>query len=361
MAEAWQIIDKEYLDQEAVEPKQMAYGAISGMTRALGDVGHTRFLSPRLAERHENRIEGELEGIGAHVEMREGRVVIISPIDDSPAAQAGIEPGDVILKVNGREVTQLSLDEVVDRILGPTGTQVTLTLLDPDTETRRTVTLERATIELDLVTWQQLPGTRVAYVRISAFGEGASADLRGTLSEIQTREKDGVILDLRNNPGGLLSEAIGVASQLVENGNVLFYRDAAGEISPEPVKEGVQATGMPMVALANAGTASAAEIVVGALQDHERAAVVGETTSGAGTVLTPFTLSDGSLLLLAVEEWLTPDRRVIWQEGLVPDIEVSLPPDAEPIDLSRHVELTEREFEQSADAQLFRALELLQN
>lgn len=361
MAEVWRTIEREYVDQEGVRPREMAYSAIDGIVQTLGDAGHTRFLTPEMAERHQNQIQGEFEGIGAYVEMRDGQVVIVAPIDDSPAQQAGLEPGDVISAVNGEDVTGLSLTEVVSQVLGPAGTEVTLTILDPDTGETRDVTLERAEIDLDLVTWQRLPGTSVAYVRISSFSDGATGELRETLDEIQDEEIAGLVLDLRSNPGGLLGEAVGVSSQFIEDGNVLLRRDAEGEITEEPVRRGVDAIDIPMVTLTNGGTASAAEIVTGALQDQERATVVGTTTFGAGTVLNEFTFQDDSALLLAVEEWLTPDGRVIWQRGLAPDVEVTLLPDAEPVLRLRLQDIvTEEELRNSGDDQLLRALELLQ-
>lgn len=361
MAEAWRLIEQEYVNQEGVQPQRMGYSAIDGMVQTLGDAGHTRFLPPDMAERHRNQIQGEFEGIGAYVEMREGRVVIVAPIDDTPAQRAGLKPGDVIQAVNGEDVSGLSLTEVVNRILGPAGTEVTLTILNPDTEETRTVTLERAEIDLDLVTWQQLPETQVAYVRLSAFSEGATEELEDVLEEIQSEEEiSGLILDLRSNPGGLLDEAVGVTSHFVEGGNVLLRRDAEGEVSAEPVREGIEAVDIPMVALANEGTASAAEIVIGGLQDHERATVVGTTTAGAGTVLNEFSLPDGALLLLAVEEWLTPDRRTIWLEGLAPDVAVTLPADAEPILRLRTRDITTEELRDSGDRQLRQGLDLLE-
>ncbi|MFW6135282.1 MAG: S41 family peptidase [Chloroflexota bacterium] len=360
MAEVWTTIERGYVDQDAVQPRPMAYSAIAGMVDGLGDVGHTRFLTPEMAERHEDQIRGRFEGIGAYVEMREGRVVIVAPIDESPAQRAGLKPGDVILEVDGEDVTELPLDAAVDRVLGPAGTEVTLTILDPGTGESRRVTLERAEIKLDLVTWQRLPGTSVAYVRISAFSEGASDELEEALDEIQAQGLGAVLLDLRSNPGGLLDEAVGVTSLLVETGNVLLRRDADGGITEEPVKERVEAVDLPLVALADGGTASAAEIVTGALQDHGRASVVGTTTFGAGTVLNGFTLSDGSLLLLAVEEWLTPDGRVIWQKGLAPDVEVALAPEAQPLVGLGLQDVTETELRESDDVQLLRALELVE-
>jgi carboxyl-terminal processing protease len=348
MVEVWRIIEREYVNREEIEPRNMAYGAVDGMVQTLGDAGHTRFLTPEMAQRHQRQIEGAFQGIGAYVEMRDGRVVIVAPIDDSPAQKAGLESGDVILEVNGEDVAALPL------------TEVTLTILDPDTGQTREVTVQRAEIDLDLVSWQRLPGTKLAYVRISAFSEGATEELEQTLAEIEQEGIDGLMLDLRDNPGGLLNEAVGVASHFVESGDVLLRRDADGNVEAETVRRGVATVDLRMVTLVNGGTASAAEIVTGALQDQDRATVVGTTTFGAGTVLNQFTLSDDSLLLLAVEEWLTPDGRVIWMEGLAPDVEVPLPADAEPLRL-RFEEFTEQELRKSEDEQLLRALELLES
>ena len=153
VAEAWRTIDRGYVNQEGLEPRRMAYGATSGIVQTLGDAGHSRFLTPDMAEHHRSQIRGQFEGIGAYVEMRDGRVVIVAPIDDSPAQEAGLEAGDVILEVDGEDVARLPLDEVVSRVLGPAGSEVTLTVLDPDTGERQTLTLERAEIDLDLVAW----------------------------------------------------------------------------------------------------------------------------------------------------------------------------------------------------------------
>ncbi len=360
ISEAWRTIEHEYVDQEAVVPRRMAYASIDGMVQTLGDVGHTRFLTPEMAERHREQLRGHFEGIGAYVEMRDGRAVIVAPIDSSPAQQAGLKAGDVILEVDGEDVTDLSLEEVVDRVLGPAGTEVSLTILDPGTGETREVTLERAEIELELAVGEWVPGTNLAYVRISAFSQGATEQLEDTLKELEQAGAVGLILDLRDNPGGLLSEAIGVTSHFVKSGNVLLRKDAEGTVTEEPVREDIEAVDIPVVALTNSGTASAAEIVTGALQDHDRAQTVGTTTFGAGTVLNRFALADGAVLLLAVEEWLTAEGRVIWQEGLGPDFEVSLPPDATPLIGLRWHDLSEEELLDSEDDQLLQALELLE-
>jgi carboxyl-terminal processing protease len=358
MGEAWSIVHRVYVDRTALEPQVLTYGAIGGMVDALGDTGHSRFLAPQMVQLQHSALQGEYEGIGAYVEVKDGHVVIM-PMDGSPAQRAGLRPGDIILKVDDQNVADLRLDEVVGRILGPADTQVTLTILNPKTGNTRDVTLERAKITIDNVTWQQLPGPPIAHVRISAFSKGVTQDLKGTLAEIQSQEVTGLVLDLRSNPGGLLDEAVGVVSQFLDEGNVLLVKDAQGKVTPMPVQPGGVAMDIPMVVLVDQGTASAAEIVAGALQDAGRATVVGETTFGTGTVLQEFPLSDGSVLLLAVEEWLTPKGRVIWHQGLDPDVTVALPSDAGPLLPLTERDLTAEQLRDSGDAQLLRALDLL--
>ena len=360
MAEAWNMIDSVYVDRMALESRGRTYGAISGMVAGLGDTGHSRFLDPDMVEAQRLVIEGAFEGIGAYVEMRDGLVVIVAPIDGSPAQVAGLQSGDAIIEVDGTSVAGLPLDEVVGRILGPAGTQVVLGILDPATGTTTEVSITRASVRIHDVTWERLPGTSVALVRISRFSNGVTEDLAQALDLIRSDEITGIMLDLRNNPGGLLEEAIGVASQFLSEGNVLLQRDADGTSTPVPVEPGGSALDIRLVVLINEGSASASEIVAGALQDAERATIVGVTSVGTGTVLQQFPLSDGSALLLAVREWLTPSGRVIWRAGLEPDEIVELATDERPILPLVAREMSAEELRSAGDTQLLRALELLQ-
>jgi carboxyl-terminal processing protease len=359
MAEAWNTIQRLYVDRAAVKPQMMTYGAISGMVDSLGDTDHSRFLSPEMVKQERNFSKGELEGIGAEVQKKNNQVVIVAPLDNSPAQRAGLKPGDIILKVNGDEVSSLPLEQAVSRILGRPGTTVRLTILNPDTGRTMDIALVRARITLHSVTWLHLPGTAVADVRIAAFNRGVTEDLRKALTKIQQEGLTGLILDLRNNPGGLLDEAVSTASQFLKNGNVMLEKNAVGKVKPVSVREGGVALAVPMVALINGGTSSGAEIVAGALQDAHRAMLVGEKTFGTGTVLEPFSLSDGSALLLATEEWLTPAGRVIWHQGISPDILVSLPAEVTPLIPEKERGITADKLRASGDAQLLRALDLL--
>jgi carboxyl-terminal processing protease len=359
MAEAWNTIQRLYVDQSAAQPRTMTYGAIGGMVDALGDTGHSRFLTPAMLQEQHSFTQGEYEGIGAQVEMKGGHAVIVAPFDGSPAQQAGLRPGDVILSVDGTQVAGMSLDEIIRQIVGPAGTSVTLSILNPSTGQTRSVSLTRARIALHNVTWHQLPGTRVAHVRVAAFSDGVTDDLRKAVHDIQNQELTGLILDLRDDPGGLLDEAVGTASLFLASGNVLLEKDAQGHTTPVPVRSGDAEINLPMVVLINAGTASASEIVAGALQDAGRAQLVGEKTFGTGTVLSEIGLSDGSALLLAVEEWLTPDGRLIWHQGIPPDVVVTLPQDGRPLFPTEEEGLSSDALRSADDAQLLRALALL--
>ncbi len=359
ISEAWRIVQRVYVDRAAAQPRTMTYGAIGGMVDALGDTGHSRFLSPEMVKELSGIQRNKFEGIGAEIQIKAGHVVIAAPLDNSPAQRAGLRPGDIILKVNGNEVTGLPLDQVVARVSGPAGTSVTLTILNHSTGNTREVTLVRASITIHNVTWHQLPGSKVAHLRIASFGQGMTDGLRVALAQISRGGLNGIILDLRNNPGGLLEEAIGATSQFLKDGNVLLVKDARGTIKPIPVKSGGAAISIPLAVLINGGTASAAEIMAGALSAAHRASLLGVTTFGTGTVLNEFPLADGSALLLAVEEWLTPAGQTIWHKGITPEIEVALPADSSPILPAEERNMTVAQLRASKDEQLLRALELL--
>jgi carboxyl-terminal processing protease len=329
------------------------------MVDALGDTGHSGFLTPDMVSLMRSVTEGQFEGIGAEIQMKDKHVVIVAPLDNSPAQRAGLRPGDIILQVNQEPVMRLPLEQVVQRIRGPRGTTVTLTLLDPTTEQTRDVTVTRARVAVHHVTWQQVPGTTVAHVRVAGFSQGVTHDLRQALTALEQQDLTHIVLDLRNNPGGLLNEAVETASQFLASGTVLLVRDAHGTTTPVPVQKDGVAPGLPLVVLINQGTASAAEIVAGALQDAHRAVLVGEKTFGTGTVLKPFPLSDGSVLMLAIEEWLTPNGRVIWHQGIVPDVVVALMPPATPLLPDTERTLTAAQWQASDDTQLLRAVHLV--
>ncbi len=359
IAEAWNAINSYYVDRPSIQPRTMTYGAISGMVDSLGDTGHSGFLTPEMVTEEKTIEVGRFAGIGAEIQMKKDRVTIVAPMDGSPAQKAGIRPGDIIVEVDNANTAGLSLQEVVSKIMGPAGTRVTLTLEDPSTGGKRTVTIKRANIALQSVTWRMLPDLRIAHVRIALFSKGTSQALEKALAVIEQQGAKGAILDLRNDPGGLLDTAIGVAGRFLESGTVLQEKNAKGKMQAVPVETGGRKCGLPLVVLINRGTASASEIVAGALQDAKRAIIVGETTFGTGTVLNIVPLSDGSALQLAVMEWLTPNGRTIWHKGIAPDVTVSLPADISPLLPEAELGMTLAQLRSNKDLQLLRAIEIL--
>ncbi len=360
MAQAWNTIQHFYVHHASLNETNMAYGAISGMVDALGDTGHSTFLTPEMLKQVRQNTEGRLKGIGVEVQMRGKHVVVVAPLDDSPAQRAGLRPGDIILRVDGQDITGLPLGQVVKRITGPAGSAVKLTLLEPGTEQTREVQIVREDIQLNPVVWNALPGTRIAHIRIASFAQPLAENLQKALTQIQEQQFTGLILDLRNNPGGILTQAVLTASQFLPGGNVLLVKDARNRVKAIPVQAPGLATNIPMAVLVNRGSASSAEVVAGALKDAQRAPLVGETTFGTGTILNEFTLFDGSALLLAIEEWLTPSGHSIWHQGIKPDIVVPMDPEILPLspEVERH--MTAAQLQSSDDRQLLRALAVLQ-
>jgi len=357
--ETWNLVDRHYVDRSAVESKRMTYGAIEGMLDSLGDVGHTRFLSPQELEDEQRAISGQLEGIGAQMVTREQGPTILAPLPDSPAQRAGLMPGDLIVRVDGRDVAGMTLDEVVRLIRGPAGTSVTLTVLHPGETTLTEVTVTRARVTVPSVTWAPIRDTTIAHVLVSQFSDKTGEQLASALRTAQERGITAIVFDLRNNPGGLRDEAVSVASQFLSEGIVLIEQDAQGKRTEIRVRPGGVGTDLPLVTLVNEGSASSAEIVAGALQDHSRATLVGTQTVGTGTVLSTFQLSDGSAIRLGVREWFTPNGNQIWHRGITPDVAVALPPATPPITPVQEANLPDQDVQASNDTQLLRAIELL--
>jgi carboxyl-terminal processing protease len=357
--QAWDIVQKHFVDRQALDATNLEYGAIRGMVSALGDDGHTVFLTPEELARSQADLSGKFSGIGAQLGVKDSLPVIVAPFDGSPADQAGVKAGDIIMKVDGQDVSAWPLDQVVSHIRGEAGTQVALTLLRPEENRTLEITITRGEIVVPAVTWTMVPGTNVALIRLSQFSANATKELTASLEEARAAGAASLILDLRNNPGGLLDQAIQVSSQFLKDGNVLQQEDAQGRREAFPVKPGGVATDIPMVVLINEGSASSAEIMAGAIQDHQRGTLVGETTFGTGTVLQSFALDDGSALMLGTSQWLTANGRLIRKQGIEPDVRVELPIEADLLSPGDVEGLTAAELLQSQDAQLLKALELL--
>jgi carboxyl-terminal processing protease len=355
--QALETVQDNYVDQSAVNTQNLTYAAISGMVASLGDTDHTVFLTPAEVQQENQAIAGKYEGIGAEIQTKNGTVVITAPFDGSPAQKAGLQPGDIILKVNGTAVT--NAQDAANLTKGPAGTSVTLTIQNT-AGTISDVTIVRAEISVNPVSWQMLPGTTIADLKISSFSNGTSTALDTELAAMNTQGATAIVLDLRNNPGGLLNEAIGVASRFLTGGSVLEDKDITGNIKLDAVLGNVTKTNLPMVVLVNGGTASAAEIVAGALQDRGRAKLIGQTTFGTGTALVGFPLAGGSQIQLAVVEWLTPSGKSIWHTGLTPDTTVALATGVPPLIPDAIKGITQAELQASGDTQLLDAINMLQ-
>ncbi len=356
--EALETVSEDYVGQEAIDPEEQAYGAIEGMLETLGDEGHTRFLSPEETEQSRQGLSSTYVGVGIKLDNKDGEVVVTSPIDGSPAEEAGIESGDVLVTVDGRSVQGENIKEIGDKVRGPEGSEVELTMLREGEE--RDFTIERAELEVSAASWSLIPDTDVAHLRLASFSENSAEKLAEATAEARLAGAERFVLDLRDNTGGLVGQARDVAAQFLPAGSSIFIRkDADGEEEVSYVPDDNEPLDAPLVVLVNEGSASSAEIVAGALRDNERALVVGETTFGTGTVLDEYTLSDGSAILLGVAEWLTPNGDFIRGSGIEPDVEVSLKEGQEPRTPEETRDLSKEEaFEE--DAQLERAFEVLQ-
>jgi len=363
--EAWDLVVQNFVDRDKVDYKTMTYGAIQGMLSTLGDDNHTVFFPPDEAQQQASALEGSFEGIGAYAQEKDGKFVITSPIHDSPADTAGIVAGDEVLAVNGADVTGKAEWEVISLIRGPAGTSVTLTVLHSGAQKPVDLTIKRSRIDIQSVQWARIPGTTYAHLQISQFASDTSRELRTALQAILADSTDGkvvtgIVLDLRNNPGGYLQEALRVAYQFLPEGDVILHeQDAAGAITTYRVEGGGVARDIKMVVLVNGGSASAAEILAGALQEDGRAKLIGTPTIGTGTVLRPFTLSDGSVLRLGVTNWLTPHRELIKGRGIQPDLVVEQESTVQLIDAERLSKLTPDQVRTDPDLQFQAAMKLL--
>ena len=338
--ETWGIVHEEYVDQP-VNDLELMRGAIEGMLNALDDK-HTSYMDPEEFDQANESLEGEYEGIGAWVDITGDYVEIISPMKGSPADEAGLQPNDKVIGVNGEDVTGVPGDLVLNQILGPAGTDVTLTI-QRNGETFD-VTITRGNIVVPTVESEMLEDN-IAYVALYNYGDKTTEQLRESLTDLLEEDPEGLILDLRDNGGGYLNTAIQVVSEFIGEGVVMYEQYGDGETYTYEAIPGGLATEIPMVVLVNGGTASAAEITAGAIQDYDRAPLVGTTTYGKGSVQTWVELEDDAGgVRVTIARWLTPDGRQISGEGLEPEYVV---------------EMTEDDYEQGQDPQLEKAIEVL--
>lgn len=323
----WEVVDilkKDFYKKENLKPKEMLYGAIKGMVKSLDDP-YTEFFKPDEAQKFLEDIEGEFGGIGAEIGKEKGKLKIIAPLKDSPAEKVGLKPGDIILAINGSSTLDLSLSEAVKKIRGKIGTKVVLTILREGWEKPKDFEIVRGLIKvptLDLK-FEKINGKKIALLSLYTFNPNLSQAFYKKAFEVIFENPEGMILDLRNNTGGYLDVAIEIASWFLEKGKVIVkevFPDGSENVFRSK-REGIFSD-FPLVILVNKGTASAAEILAGALKDHQKAILVGEKTFGKGSVQQVKTLSDGSFLKVTVALWKLPSGKIIEGKGLLPDFEV---------------------------------------
>ena len=318
LSEVWELLNREAIDRENLDPQVIADDAIRGMLTALGDP-YAGFLDREQFSLESEDIRGFFGGIGAEVGVRDGAIIILAPMPDTPAEAAGIRAGDVILEVDGESIRGLSLLEVVQLIRGDRGTKVTLLLRRLNSSENITIEIERDIINLESVSLLMQVG-RIGHLRLSGFTGTTNDDLEEALERFERSQGVGLILDLRNNPGGLVSSVVDVTSQFIEDGLVLYQIDAKGNRRNWGVKSGGKALDIPMVVLVNEFSASASEVFTGAIIDNNRATVVGSITFGKGSVTNLWPLNDGSGVNFTTARWFTPNGSLIEGEGLTPDV-----------------------------------------
>jgi carboxyl-terminal processing protease len=357
ISDAWEILHQDYVGADELDDTALAYGAIEGLTDAVGDTGHTSFLTPQEREDRAAELSGSYVGIGVRIDATDdGRPLIVGVFRGSPAEAADLQPGDIIVTVEGQATADQDLDEIASRIRGEAGSTVLLTVQRGVDGPEREVSLVRAEVEVETVSWAMVPGSKTAVIRLEQFSNGAADEMKAALQAMRAAGADRLVFDLRSNPGGFVNEAIGVASQFLAEGDVFVERDAAGKETTHPVSPGGVATDLPLVVLIDGSTASSAEIVSGAIQDAARGQLIGVTTYGTGTVLGEFPLADGSALRVGTVEWLTPSGRRIWRVGIVPDVIVERADDVRPLVPDDLRTMTSAEAADLADPQLARAL-----
>ncbi|MBI2476722.1 S41 family peptidase [Candidatus Uhrbacteria bacterium] len=314
--DVWDLLQKEYL-RGPVSEKDLFYGALSGLVDGLDDP-YSDFFNPEEADEFEHDLEGTFEGIGAEIGIRDEQLVVVAPLKNSPASRAGVQAGDKIYLIDDEETIGMSVDEAVRRIRGPRGTTVTLTLSHDGIEAVEEVEIERDVIEISSVEWE-LRDDGIAVIRVFFFNEDTARHFNDAVVELLASGPDGIILDLRNNPGGFLDRAVSVAGEWIGNDVVVIERKDDGTMIPTRAQGVARLSSIPTVVLVNAGSASASEIVAGALQDYGYATILGTQTFGKGSVQEYRELPDGSALKLTVSEWLTPKERSIDKNGITPD------------------------------------------
>lgn len=326
----YDLISQKYIDKKSIDSQKLYYGAIQGMVAAVGDP-YTVFLPPESQKNTKEQLGGSFEGVGMQLGYnKDKRLVVIAPLKDTPADKAGIKAGDMILTINKKDVTNLSLPDAVSLIRGPKGTQVALSIYSENTDKPRDVTLSRDTIivkTVDLTMKNTPTGKQIAYIRLSGFGEKTDNEWDTVITEALDKSPQGVIVDVRNNPGGYLESAVYIGSEFVSNGPVVLQEDAQGHRQELNVMRNGRMLKIPLVVMINKGSASASEILAGAMQDKKRGTLVGEQSFGKGTIQSTEDLPQETGIHITTAKWLTPSGRWIHGTGLTPDVAIEYKPD----------------------------------
>jgi len=320
-SQAWQKLQEYYVDQKQLDANKISQGAVRGMVQAVGDP-YTDYYTPQEYQSTMIQLTGVFQGIGATIEKKNNYIVIVAPMSDSPAEKAGLKTGDIILKIDGQSTEGMNSDVASQKIRGTAGTRVTLTIGREGQREPFEVTLTRQEIKMDSVK-TEMRG-QVAYIKIQQFILPTTDDFKAALTKDLGNGAKGVILDLRDNPGGILTQAIDVASQFLTRGIVVKVVDKNGTESVQKVKSGGLATDLPIIVLINGGSASASEIVAGALQDNERAKLAGIKSYGKASVQNIVKLDDGSAMKITTAHYYTPNGKLITGTGLAPDYPTDL-------------------------------------
>jgi carboxyl-terminal processing protease len=318
VGEAYRILLDEHVDHDVIDPKNLTEGAIRGMLAALEDP-HASYLSAEQHSREQEGYRGYFEGIGAQVTLTEAGLTVIAPIPGAPAEKAGIRAGDLILAVDGEDIEGLTLIESVNLIRGPGGTEVTLLVRHVGDFEDVSLTVTRGRIPIESTAFRMLEGG-VGHLWVYSFSNTTEDEVRHALDELEAADGRGLILDLRNNPGGLLASVISVTDLFLDSGTILYEIDAQGDRSDYEAARRGPATDVPLVVIVNQFSASASEIMAGAIKVNDRATIVGVTTFGKGSVNITRELSDGSAIYFSIRRWFLPDGTQIEGHGVTPDV-----------------------------------------
>jgi carboxyl-terminal processing protease len=341
--ETWNLLNAKYVDKSKLDQTKMIYGAISGMIKALGDP-FSSFMDPEESQQFSNDLQGTFDGIGVEIGMKNNILTVIAPLEGTPADKAGLRAGDKIIKIGDTVTSDMSVDEAVGKIRGPKDTEIVLTILREKDNNPKEIKIMRGTISVKSVK-VEFKDQGIAVIKISKFGDDTITEMNKVANQILSSKSKGIILDLRNNPGGYLEAAVDVSSKFIPEGKVVVSEENRnGEKDDRKALGGDILGGIPVVVLVNSGSASASEITAGALHDDLGSQLVGKKTFGKGSVQQLEKLSDGSNLRVTVARWLTPNGEYIMEKGINPDIDI---------------DLTEEDYNNNSDPQMDKAISVL--